>query len=140
MSSNVEEAATRLAVVLEQENTHLVEANYAALITMIPPKEAALGSFQVEAERSTIKFISGWPRPPGRRLWDDDRARGELAVRLLSLAVSNQKLFERSITSQVRIIRIMAQAIRPAPTTRNYLATRYQPKDQLLPMTISTKA
>jgi hypothetical protein len=93
-------AVQRLAEVLEQENGALKRLDFPAAIALVPAKEAALADLT---------------RKPGPVI-----QRTALTQRLAGLASENHALLERAIAVQTRIVRIVARAATPPPTTIRY--------------------
>lgn len=100
MSDERQEAAQRLADLLEQENAALKRLDFPAAVALLAAKEAALA----DLGKPPITPIT----PTG------------LVQRLGELATENQILLERAITVQTRVVRIVARACAPSPALTQY--------------------
>jgi hypothetical protein len=91
-------AAERLEVVLAEENAALKRMDFPAAVALVPAKEAAL------------------------RELTPDRASAAIAPRLGLLAAENKELLDRAIVVQMRIIRLITQALPQAKGSKRYTA------------------
>ena len=110
------EAAHHLADILKRENQALKRVDYAAAVALVPAKEAALAA--LTRHRNVPPELTGI----GRQLSD--------------LAGENKTLLERAIVVQTRIVRIVANAIKPAPAQYGGKLAR----TRTIPLALSTRA
>lgn len=124
MSSDLTEAAQCLADTLARENEALKRVDYAAAVALLPAKEAALDELARHPRPTSL--------PP--KLAALGRSLGDLAA-------ENQILLERAVAVQTRVVRIVVNAVKPAPAARPYGTKRGRsPSERSVPMAISTRA
>jgi hypothetical protein len=100
MSDERQEAAQRLANLLEQENAALKRLDFRAAVALLAAKEAALADLT---------------KPPATPITP-----ASLVQRLGELATENQVLLQRAIAVQTRVVRIVARACAPPPALTQY--------------------
>lgn len=129
MTTDLRTAARHLVEVLEQENDALTRSDFAAAVALVPSKEAAL-----------LDLTQHQPVPgnPG----SDVRApMAALGQRLTDLAAENQRLLERAIIVQTRIVQIIARAAAPPPALAEYSNHRTKAASQRIgALALSTRA
>jgi len=111
MTDDLVVAATRLADVIAAENAALAEFNLPAAIAAGAGKQRASEAFEVALRTQSASV------EPGRRQQMETIGR-----RLTALANENQRLLERAIAAQQRVIEIIARAGRRELVAR---ASRY---------------
>ena len=99
MTPELIEAAIRLADLLEAENVALAALDLQAAGRMLPAKTAALAAFTAARDRAKASPV---PEAVAR----------ELADKLGAAAATNQRLLERAITVQGRVLETIARAAR----------------------------
>ncbi len=99
MTEPILAAATRLADVLDRENTALRDADYAAATAMVAEKTAAIAGLTA----------AGADLPAGITLPLSLRA---IAERLRDLMAENRRLLEIAMIAQARVVAVIAQATR----------------------------
>lgn len=120
MRPALQEAAERLATVLEAENAALLEHDF-----------RRLGGF-VDEKRLALAALTALPSaPPDHSTLIDDPVRVALGVRLRRLTSENHGLLERAIIVQNRIMAVLASAARQAQAPVGYGARGYRPRQAM---------
>ena len=125
------EAAVRLADVLARENQALAALDLVRAASMLEDKQRLAAAFAAAQAELPAALLS-------RRASDQQAAR-ELAARLGELARENQRLLERAIGVQGRVVATVAEAAQPAP--RHYGARGApKPDSKIAPLAFSARA
>ncbi|MGI4880968.1 MAG: hypothetical protein ACRYG4_26195 [Janthinobacterium lividum] len=117
MRPELQEAAERLAAVLDAENAALRDLDF-----------RRLGSF-VDEKRIALSVLTASPSAPADQATTiEDPVREALGIRLRRLTEENRGLLERAIIVQNRIMAVLASAARQAQAPVGYGAKGHRPR------------
>lgn len=117
MNQALQDAADRLAAVLESENAALAQSAFNRVGELADEKRAALAA---------LNALSAEPADDSTRVVDPDSQ--ALAMRLHRAADENKQLLEQAITVQNRVMAVLAGAARQAQVPLGYGAKGHRPR------------